>query len=606
MPKSRTRLLVVGFARAAGFLAFSMKLALVHAYGSDVPYWDEWDAIGAEMLVPHELGQLHARDFLRPHNEHVLVFTRLISFSLAVFNGQWDAQLEMTVNAAIHAGVCTVLLLFARRFMRGLRFAGVALVTILLFVLAFDRENTLAGFQSQFYLLEWGALGVLLLCLPSAPLSGRWWAGWLVGVASLGTMSSGFMAAAAVLLVMAARGAVERRLSARSAAAAALLAAICIAGLLSIPHVPSHEHLRARSPWVWLVGVASALSWPLSGWPAAFVAVQLPVAVLIARRLRARQFSGDEAVLFALAAWTWMNAAAIAYGRANLGMAESPRYTDVYAVGLVANAIALAILSGRGCRARVLAPLAALWIALISLGLWGQNHRAYTEVLNDLPRVKSQERLHLRAFLSSGDIEGLLSAPPNELPYPRPDLLGNLLTVPQMRAMLPMSIRPPVELAPEPGSSGFEAVTSLNPPLDSGGRIWIARKGPARFVSQPLGPDVLAFLHIAVCGSADLDASALHLESANEIETDESFPLRGDRWRASDLPSLRESSMRVVVDIPPGDHWFAFSEPVELGRGSWADRWLLRRSADLTLLAGILFGAAFLALLALDLIRHES
>lgn len=606
MPKSRTRLLVVGFALAAGFFAFSMKLALVHAYGSDVPYWDEWDAIGAELLVPRELGQLHASAFLRPHNEHVLLFTRLISYSLAVFNGQWDAQLEMTVNAAIHAGVCSVLLLFARRLVRGVRFAAVAIATVLLFVLAFDRENTLAGFQSQFYLLEWGALGMFLLCVPSEPLGGRWCAGWLLGVASLGTMSSGFMAAAAVLLLLAARCAAERRLPARSAAAAALLAAICVAGIMTIPHVASHEHLRARSPWAWLVGAASALSWPVSGWPVAFVAVQLPVAVLIAKRLRARQFSGDEAVLFALAAWTWMNAAAIAYGRANLGMAESPRYTDVYAVGLVANALALAILAGRGSRRRLLVPLAALWIVLFSLGLWSQNRRAYAQVLDDLPRVKSQERLHLRAFLATGDIEVLLKAPPNELPYPRPDLLGNLLAVPEMRAMLPMSIRPPVELTPEAGSSGFEAQASPDPPLDSGGRVWIARRGPARFVSQPLGPDVLAFLHIAVCGSADLDASALHLESANEIETDDSFALRGDRWRASDLPSLRESSMRVVVDIPPGDHWFAFSEPVELGRGTWADRWLLRRSGGAVLLSGVLVGSLFLALLALDLIRRES
>lgn len=605
MPTSRTRLLVVGFALAAGFLAFSMKLALVHAYGSDVPYWDEWDAIGAELLVPHALGQLHARSFLRPHNEHLLLFTRLIDYSLAVSNGQWDALLEMTVNAVIHAGVCSALLLFARRFVRGARFAAVSIVVTLLFVLAFDRENTLAGFQSQFYLLEWGALGMFLLCVPSAPMSPRWWAGWLVGAASLGTMSSGFMAAATVLLLLAVSAAIDRRLSARVAAAAALLAVLCVAGLLTIYHVPSHDSFRARSPWVWLVGTASALSWPLSGWPPAFVVLQLPVAVLIVKRLRARQVAGDEAVLFALAAWTWMNAAAIAYGRASLGMAESPRYTDVYAIGLVANVLALAILSVRGSRARAWVPLALLWIALFSLGLWDQNRRAYSEVLNGITRVKSQERLHLRSFLATGNLEVLLSAPPGELPYPRADLLGNLLAVPAMRDMLPMSIRPQIELSPEVGSSGFEPASPSEPPLESGGRIWIARRGPARFVSQPLGGGILPFLHIAVCGSPDLDASTLHLESADEIEPDESYPLRTDRWHSSDLPTLRESSMRVVVDIPPGDHWFAFAEPVELGRGSWANRWLLRRSGGLVLISGILFGAAFLALLARDIVRRE-
>jgi len=605
MPNTRMRLLAAGVALAGGCLAFGAKITLVHERGSDVPYWDEWDAIGRDLLVPGALGHLHAGDFLRHQNEHRVVFTRLVNYSLALVNGQWDALLEMTVNAAMHAAICAALLVFARRFAKGARYACVALAIVLLFVLAFDWENTLGGFQSQFYLLEWGALGMFLLCVPSAPLSTRWWAGWLVGAASLGTMSSGFMAAATVLLLLGVRGVLEHRVSARSAGAAALLVALCVAGVLTISHVPYHDSFRAATPWKWLVAAATALSWPVAGWPLAFAVLQLPAAALIAKRLRARQVAGDEAVLIALAVWTWMQIAAIAYGRGRSGMPDSARYTDVYAVGLVANALALAVLWGRQSRARVWGPLCALWVALLALGLSFQTHRAFAGVLNGLPSVKSQERLHIRSFLATGDPGALLSAPPNELPFPAPGQLASMLADPAIRALLPMSVRPAVALSPEYGSNGFEPASASELPLESAGRTWIARKGPARFVSQPLSSEVLAFLHVAVCGSPDLNASALHLESASDIEPDAAFPLQGSRWHVSDIPVMRALTVRVVVDIPPGDHWFAFAEPVELGRLSWVDHWLLRRSGTVAAASGVLFGAALMALLVLDLCRRE-
>ena len=171
---------------AGGCLAFGAKLMLIHRFGTDVPYWDEWDAVGGVLLMPWAHGNLHLADFLHPHNEHRIVFTRLVSFLLAVWNRQWDPLLEMSVNAAIHAGFCAALVLLAGRLLSGARFALVAAATTVLFCLAFDWENTLEGFQSQFYFLEWGALGMFVLCVPSVPLGGRWWAGWLCGLASLG------------------------------------------------------------------------------------------------------------------------------------------------------------------------------------------------------------------------------------------------------------------------------------------------------------------------------------------------------------------------------------------------------------------------------------
>ncbi len=595
MPQPRPRLLVPGLALCAAVLAFAAKLMLVHAYGSDVPYWDEWDAVGRHLLLARSLGGLHAANFLEPHNEHRIVFSYLLAYVLAVSNGQWDGLLEMSVNAAIHAALCAVLLLVARRMATGLRFAAVALVTLSLFVLPFDWENTLQGLQSQFYFLEWGAVGMILLCVGSEPLGRRWWAGWLVGAASLGTMASGFMAAAAALLPLGLGAGPERRRVRRDAIAAALLVALCLMGLLAVGHPPREDAVRAHSAGQWLAASAAALSWPKTGWPLGFALLQLPTAALLARSLRSRRVGGDEAVLIALALWSWLQVAAIAYGRATEGLGSS-RYSDLFAVGSFANALALAILWKPGARAWGLA--GAAWVVLFSCGIWDLTRQAQEGYLAEAAGRKEMERQNVRSFLATGDLARLESAGRGELPYPSGRLLGGLLAAPGIRAMLPMEVRPALPLVPAPGSIGFKLSAPASDPLT---RVWTASRGPARFVSMPLPASILPFLHIAVSGSTDLNAALLRLETADGGEALPPFELQGGRWHLADLAAADGKAVRLAVDIPPGDHWFSFTEPVELGRGSWADHWLLRRSGALAGASGALFAAALLGLLASDL-----
>jgi hypothetical protein len=120
-------------------------------------------------------------------------------------------------------------------------------------------------------------------------------------------------------------------------------------------------------------------------------------------------------------------------------------------------------------------------------------------------------------------------------------------------------------------------------------------------VSQPLPGDVLAYLHVAMAGSPDLDASALRIESDRGSEAAPRFPMEGGRWHGVDFAFPESPGPRLVVDIPPGRHWFAFSEPVELGRGTWMNNWLLRRSGAVLGIFEVLFSASWTALLLLDL-----
>ncbi len=603
MSNARARWIIAMVVASAGGLALGAKLGLIRAYGSDVPYMDEWDVVGGLLLIPSAHGDLQVRDFLQPQNEHRIVLTRLLAYGIALLNRQWDPLLEMTVNAAIHAALCSWLVLFARRLVTGVRFVVAAAGLILLFILPFAWENTLQGLQSQYYLLLWGAVGMFLLCVPAAPLSARWWAGLAVGIAGLGTVASGFVAAAVVLLLLCLRSVRARRLGIRELVAALLLASVCAAGILSIRTMPGHASLGAHSPLEWAVATADGLAWPAGGWPAAFVILQLPVAALFLTRRREWRMAREEEVLAALALWTWAQVAIIAYGRANLGMMRS-RYMDIYAMASAVNMIALAVLLKRGAPSRRTVLVGAAWAAVFTCGLWALERQTQTFYLDSFGAQKAAERLQVGRFLEKRNPAALKAAPPKELPHPDPGTLIALLSDPAVQSMLPVGIRPPVLLAPDAGSSGFQPAPAPEGPFQPGTRAWVANKGPARFVSRPFTEESLPFLHVALSGSADLDASVFQVESAEGARALDAFALQGALWHSADMAVPRRTPLRVVVTLPPGDHWLAFTEPVELGAGSWLDRWLLRRSRLIAFLSLTLFACALAALLASDLVRQ--
>ena len=98
---------------AAFFLvALGAKLWTIQLWATNLPYWDQWDE--ARLLFQPWLdGTLSWQNFFIPHNEHRIVFTRLLDLIEVQLNGQWDIYLQTVVNAVIHlaygCGVATLL-----------------------------------------------------------------------------------------------------------------------------------------------------------------------------------------------------------------------------------------------------------------------------------------------------------------------------------------------------------------------------------------------------------------------------------------------------------------------------------------------------------------
>ena len=127
----------------------------------------------------------------------------------------------------------------------------------------FGWENTLWGFQIQFYLLLlFGAAGVALL-FDAPAFSARWWLGTLFAIASFFNTVSGALTLGAAIAVAAAQIVLRQRRGSREFAAIALHAALVALMLADIPKLAHHSELVAHSTEQTLIALVTAAGWPL-------------------------------------------------------------------------------------------------------------------------------------------------------------------------------------------------------------------------------------------------------------------------------------------------------------------------------------------------------
>src|SRR5215831_9792768 len=173
------------------------KLWVIQLYGSPLPVWDQWSEAD-RFFRPWVEGRLTWHDWFAPHNEHRIVFTRLLDLSVIQLNGRWDTFLQMTINAAIHAGYACALTYCLWNFLGRKNIGLVCLLIVPFFTLPFAAENTVRGFDSQQYLVAIGSLATLLGLGFAPPGSRWWWLGLVTAILNLFTMTSGLLAPLAV------------------------------------------------------------------------------------------------------------------------------------------------------------------------------------------------------------------------------------------------------------------------------------------------------------------------------------------------------------------------------------------------------------------------
>lgn len=564
---------------------FGVKLFVILHHGNPTPFWDQWDAEAAQLYLPWENGSLDWSQFVAGHNEHRILWVRLLGLlELKMNGGIWDPLLQMTVNAGVH-GLAIVLLLglLLRELPRESKLPLILFSAVL--ALPVGWENTLAGFQSQFYfLILFSALSLGLL-ITARPLGIAWGLGFLALVASCFSTASGALAGLAVAACYGGQMLEARHLDRRKILAGILVLSCFLAAWALTPVVPEHAALKAASLHEWMAALAKSLAFPFLRRPLLAVVVHLPVLALIsALVLSARSTKPMKPVPWVLLGaiiWVWTNAAATAYGRGAGGSGPVSRYLDTLALGNVLNfAAALHLVSrwrGRG-------PTVVLWswATVLLVGWTGSFGNHVLDVMRNESRLCRIQEDNVRQFLADSNRDRLRQLPYYSLPYPTADRLADLLENATIRDILPTPLR--AALAGHPDECrGFS--TNGVPPgssLEGRGRTWGScgtwgAAGTGRIALTYDQPVRGHFLHIPVAGQLHGEGMVFHLEDLQGRQITPLAPAMdpGTRWLSLYVRNPG-GPFRLVAEDHRTDLWFAFADPREVGIGTLLSKAAMR------------------------------
>lgn len=454
------RLRVGGFTgNALVFLIVALaRIIYVSLYATAVPFWDQWDEVNQQFL-PWLDGSWHPLLLFAPHNEHRILFTRLIDLFLFVSNSHtFDNLVGCYANALLYAGMWTLAYaMMTRNEANRTRRWILALAVIVMGILPFDWENALVGFQSQFYLMEIVAITMFGIASYRAPSPGTFFMLAVLAVASLFTMAAGVLAAPAVCAIVVLRA---WRGPFRPGFTLMLLAAMLVvtfAGLAIIPRVPADVLFNARGPLELVRALLTALIWPLKwfdSWKILFAAViWAPTVAWMWRFARSRRGEPDDFFATGLALWVLLQFLAIAHARGHGMLVLIPRYTEIPALGLAANFWLAMKLAGSSKWPRY--GMAIIAISLITL--LARTPNDFKEMVQRY-RFSLNETANVSRYLAG---RGLPNLPPSDLnlPYPVASRLKQFLDMPDIRAMLPPSLFVPPESGKRAPLSTFASAT---------------------------------------------------------------------------------------------------------------------------------------------------
>ena len=567
-----TKLFAIVLCAALFATILGEKLMFIDKYGSDLPFWDQWDAEGDNLYRPYVENRLTTKDLFAPHNEHRIFFTRVLSLALFEANDrQWDARIELLINTVLHSALAVLLVAFALKRLPVLVATAFAVLTALFFTTCVSFENTLAGFQSQLYLLLLFTALHMGGTLLARPRSLAWWCAPLAGVAALFSMGSGLLSAAAILVALGGQVLRERKLTRDDVWVLTTNLLLCAVGWLLKVELSYHDSLKAAGFLPWINAWMLQLSWPVKNIRMASLGLLPPIALALA--FFYRRINGPTALLL-LAACTWagLQTAAIAYARGAVENGFAPRYTDILAISILVNFLAVAYIA-TNIHLRSLKFVAYFSAAaFVGISLWGLNREeTFIEqgTLRNLPDINNARTASVRNYIASHDPSFFSKTPWTELPYPSAERLAGLLDVPALRQILPSCVRPPVTISTDPSATeGFGEYRSdgqLTPPPRPLA-IWLTHPNDAQlttnhFASVPFSADHnLVSLFVASGGSRCETKLNLINEKGLRFEPQGKDLNTGPKWKRLNF-SVPQGQYHLEI-THQGASWFAFTQPM--------------------------------------------
>jgi hypothetical protein len=419
----------------------------VSLFAGDLPFWDQWTQINEE-LAPWWQDHTNLHFLFAAHNEHRIFFTRLVSMALLTINdGHWSNLAEAYINTLIYASVLASLFVFSAWDIRSTPMRALLLLSVIgMGCLPFDWENTLVGFQNQFYFMLAAAVILMAVAAYATDTWTRLFALLVLGLASLFTMASGLIAPLAAAFVLTVRGLPTRTWSVRTVVAIGSMLAMAMAGLLFLPHLPHTVPMQAKGVLEHAHEMLLVLNWPLDNMkgarPLFVLLLWLPACLGLIRVLRGARTSRGELFLLGILGWVILQAFAIAHARGHDMVAIPSRYTSILVAGVLAN-LALGMLWVRTHdESRSLCRTSKVWlIVTLPILFWVMLHRTQGDFAGMSQRGMYSliETANLSGFMSTGD-ERFLQHPGLEIPYPVAGHLKQYLANPTVREMVATSV----------------------------------------------------------------------------------------------------------------------------------------------------------------------
>jgi hypothetical protein len=181
-------------------------------YAVDVPYRDQWELVPLLDKTYH--GELTFHNLWAQHNEHRILFPRIIMLALARGTG-WNTYYELAVNVILALGIFTIFVHQVKITGRKLGAAGLpwAIPATSLIVFSISQyQNWLWGWQLQMFLNLLAAMGGIVLLAQETFTWKRFALSALLGVVALYSFANGvlFWPIGLVILLVVTVGARQR------------------------------------------------------------------------------------------------------------------------------------------------------------------------------------------------------------------------------------------------------------------------------------------------------------------------------------------------------------------------------------------------------------
>ena len=145
----------------------AVVLYLVLRYGVNVPSWDQWTLV--DSMVQLDLGSLPRAGIIGQHNEHRMIFPKLLMLLLALLT-RWNIVAEMLAGVLLTGCSLLILLALLRPILRETSQAATVWASFIIAATLFSLgqwENWLWGWQVQWFLGVTAAVSTVALATRS-------------------------------------------------------------------------------------------------------------------------------------------------------------------------------------------------------------------------------------------------------------------------------------------------------------------------------------------------------------------------------------------------------------------------------------------------------